>query len=170
MQKLKFDQKIDLLSIDNGTFKYELTGMLDEDACCHLRNRFEFLNVSKVILSASIRKISENGWELTGNLMAQITQNCVVTSKPLKEKLDIGLEERYVLHNEGDSYKTEINVCAPNEEVLESSILNIGEVIAQIIGVEAESFPKVENTPEKHFFGNEDTKENPFAKLAVLKK
>ena len=169
MKQLKFDKDIDLLSIDDGLPNYNLKGMLDERGCYCLENRFEFLKVSKVVMSASIKKTSKYSWELKGNLKAQITQSCVVTGKPVKETLDVRLEERYVLQNEGVSHIAEINVCAPNVEVLVTSKLSIGEVIAQIIGVEAEAFPKIEKTPEIHFFGGKDIPDNPFAKLAVLK-
>ena len=52
----------------------------------------------------------------------------------------------------------------------------IGQILAsrstnaQIIGVEAESFPKLHSTSETHFFESNDKKENPFAMLASLKK
>ena len=170
MQILKFDKNIDLLSIDNGKPRFKLIGILDTDACLQLKNRFNFLNITEVFLSVVIKKSFDDSWELKGNLQAQITQSCVVTGKPVKEILDIELEERYVLQNESVSLIKEINVSAPNTEVLETGMLEIGELIAQIIGVEAESFPKIKNTPETHFFGSQDTKVNPFAKLAVFKK
>ena len=170
MQKMKFDKQIDLLSIDDRFSKLNLIGVLDSNACIKLKNRFNFLELSEVFLSFSFEKISENCWELAGNLKAKITQSCVVTSKPVKEKLDIKLEERYVLQNNNVSKITDIDINGPEVEVLETSMLNVGELVAQIIGVEAESFPKLENTPENHFFGSEETKQNMFAKLAVLKK
>ena len=170
MQKMKFDKQIDLLSIDDRFSKLNLIGVLDSNACVNLKNRFNFLEISEVVLSFSFEKIYENCWELVGNLKAKITHSCVVTSKPVKEKLDIKLEERYVLQNNNVSQITEIDINAPDVEVLETSTLSVGELVAQIIGVEAESFPKLENTPENHFFGSEETKQNMFAKLAVLKK
>ncbi len=170
MQILKFDKNIDLLSINNGNPRFKLIGMLDGDACLQLKNRFNFLNISEVILSVIIIKFFEDSWELTGNLQAQITQSCVVTGKPVKEILDIELEERYVLQNKSVSVINEINVGAPHIEVLETSMLEIGELIAQIIGVEAESFPKIKNAPEAQCFGSQDKKVNPFDKLAVFKK
>ena len=88
----------------------------------------------------------------------------------MKEKLEINLEERYVLQTDCASMIAEIDIGAPNVEVLETNILDINEFIAQIIGVEAESFPKLYSTSETHFFESNDKKENPFAKLASLKK
>ena len=170
MQILKFDENIDLLLIDNNKPRFKLLGILDSDACLQLKNRFNFLNISEVILSVVIIKFFDDSWELTGNLQAQITQSCVVTGKPVKEILDIGLEERYVLQNKSVSLINEIDVGAPHTEVLETSMLDVGELIAQIIGVEAESFPKIKNTPEAQFFGRQDKKVNPFDKLAVFKK
>lgn len=170
MQKVKFDKNIDLLTIDNGTPKVSLKCILTAEDCIYLKNRFNFLHLSEVILLASIRKISVDSWELTGNLIAQVIQSCVVTGEPVKEKLDISLEERYILRNDSMPLITDINVAASDEEVLETSILNIGELVAQIVGLEANPFPKIKNTPECYFFGSEDIKDNPFAKLANLKK
>ena len=57
---------------------------IDTDSCLFLQKRFDFIEVSNVNLSANIKKISEDCWELKGNLVAQITQKCVVTCKPVK--------------------------------------------------------------------------------------
>ena len=170
MQNLTLDKKIDLLGIDSKDPSMTLSGLLDADGCLYVQERFGFINVDGVIIKANIKNISNGCWELLGNLTAQVTQICVVTGQPVKEKLDIILEERYVLQNNGDEYITEIDANAANVEVLETNILEVCELIAQIIGVEADSFPKQKNTPENHFFGNEDSDEHPFAKLASLKK
>ena len=170
MQSLNFFKKIDLLSINRDMPPISLEYMLDIDSCSYLQKRFDFIEVSNVILSANIKKISINCWELEGDLVAQITQKCVVTCKPVKEKLEIKLKERYVLQAECASMIAEIDIGEPNIEVLETNLLDINEFIAQIIGVEAESFPKLYSISETHFFESEDKKENPFAKLASLKK
>ena len=170
MQSLNFFKKIDLLSINRDMPPISLEYMLDIDSCSYLQKRFDLIEVSNVILSANIKKISKNCWELEGDLVAQITQKCVVTCKPVKEKLEINLEERYVLQTDCESMIAEIDIGAPNVEVLETNILDINEFIAQIIGVESESFPKLHSASETHIFESNDKKENPFAKLAFLKK
>ena len=170
MKSLNFYNKIDLLSINRDMPIFSLEYLLDIDSCSYLQKRFDLIEVSNVILSANIKKISKNCWELEGDLVAQITQKCVVTCKPVKEKLEINLKERYVLQAECASMIAEIDVDAPNIEVLETNVLDINEFIAQIIGVEAEPFPKLYSTSETHFFESKDKKENPFAKLASLKK
>ena len=170
MQSLNFCKNIDLLSIDRDMPPFFLELELDVDSCSYLQKRFEFIEVSNVILSANIKKISKDCWELKGNLVAQITQKCVVTCKPVKEKLEINLEERYVLQTNCASMIAEIDIGAPNVEVLETNILDINEFIAQIIGVEAESFPKLHSASDTYFFESKHIKENPFAKLASLKK
>ena len=170
MQSLSLCKNIDLLTVDRDMPPFFLELELDIDSCSYLQKRFDFIEVSNVILSANIKKISKDCWELKGNLVAQITQKCVVTCKPVKEKLEINLEERYVLQNNYASVIAEIDIGAPNVEVLETNILDIKEFIAQIIGVEAESFPKLHSTSELHFFESNDKKDNPFAKLASLKK
>ena len=170
MQSSNFFKTIDLLSINRDMPPISVEYMLDIDGCLYLKKRFDFIEVSNVILSANIKKISKNCWELEGDLVAQITQKCVVTCKPVKEKLEINLKERYVLQAECASMIAEIDIGAPNVEVLETNILDIKEFIAQIIGVEAESFPKLNSTSETQLFDSKNKKENPFAKLASLKK
>ena len=170
MQNLTLDKKIDLYLIELGKPLLTLSGMLDDDGCRFVQERFNFVNVSGVVISADIKKISTDCWELTGRLVARVTQACVATGKPVKEKLDITLEERYVLHNETYRYAAEVDVDAANVEILETNILQVGELIAQTIGVEAASFPKQKNTPEVHVFGSENSDEHPFAKLSSFKK
>ena len=170
MQNLTLDKKIDLLVVESGEPSLTLFGELDDAGCRYVQERFNFINVSGVIINADIKKISKDCWELSGNLFAEVTQVCVVTGQPVQEKLDIILEERYVLPKNRDEYNTEIDVNSVNVEVLETNILEVGELIAQIIGVEADSFPKQKNTPGSQIFGNEDRNEHPFAKLASLKK
>ena len=170
MQSINFCRNINLLSINRDMPPFSLEYLLDIDSCLYLQKRFDFIEVSNVNLSANIKKISEDCWELKGKLVAQITQKCVVTCKPVKEKLEINLEERYVLQTDCTSMIAEIDICAPNVEVLETNILDINEFIAQIIGVEAESFPKLHSASDTYFFESKHIKENPFAKLASLKK
>ena len=170
MQVFTLDKKIDLNLINRGNPLLTLSGTLDDDSCRFVKERFNFVDVSSVVISAHIKKISKDCWELTGRLVAQVTQPCVATGQPLKEKLDITLEERYVLHNEIHRCVAEIDVDAANVEVLETNILQVGELIAQTIGIEADSFPKQKNTPEVHVFGSDNKDEHPFAKLSTLKK
>ena len=170
MQNLTLDKNIDLYLIDRGSPLTTLSGTLDDDGCRFIQERFNFFDVSGVTISANIKKISKDCWELTGTLIAQVTQACVATGQPVKEKLDIRLEERYVLQNEQEGHIAEIDVDAANVEVLETNILQVGELIAQTIGVGADSFPKQKNTPEVHVFGSDNKDEHPFAKLSSLKK
>ena len=170
MQRLTLDKKIDLYLINRGDPSLTLSGTLDDDGCRFVKERFNFVDVSNVVMSAHIKKISKDCWELTGRLIAQVTQACIATGQPVKEKLDITLEERYVLHNEIHRCVAEIDVDAANVEVLGTNILQVGELIAQIIGIEADSFPKQKNTPKIHFFGSDNNVEHPFAKLSSLKK
>ncbi|MBT5798963.1 DUF177 domain-containing protein [Alphaproteobacteria bacterium] len=169
MQKLTLDNKIDLLSISRGTKKMSFSGHLDEKGCDYIKDRFDFLALDNVILSSHIKKITKDCWELKGNLSADIIQKCVVTGEPVKEKLAIMLEERYVLQNEDNEQITEIDADAVNVELLDSHMFDVGEFLSQVIGVESESFPKQEITPEVQSFGVEDN-DHPFAKLAILKK
>ena len=99
MQIFTLDKKIDLYLINRGNPLLTLSGTLDDDSCRFVQERFNFINVSGVAISAHIKKISKDCWEVTGRLVAQVTQACVATGQPVKEKLDITLEERYVLHN-----------------------------------------------------------------------
>jgi len=170
MQNLTLDKKIDLYLIDRDKPLTTLSGKLDDDGCRFVQERFNFVDISGVTISADIKKISKDCWELTGRLVAQVTQACVATGQPVKEKLDITLEERYVLQNEQDGHIAEIDLNAANVEFLETNILQVGELIAQTIGVEADSFPKQKNTPEVHVFGSDNKDEHPFAKLSSLKK
>ena len=170
MQNLTLDRKIDLYLIGRGKHLTNLSGTLDDDGCQLVKERFGFVAVGDVTLLAVIKQISKDCWELKGRLVAQVTQICVATGQPVKEKLDITLEERYVLQNEQIGHIAEIDVNAANVEVLETNILQVGELIAQTIGIEADSFPKQKNTPEVHVFGSDNKDEHPFAKLSTLKK
>ena len=170
MENLTLNKSINLYFIDRGNPLTNLSGKLDDEGCRFVQERFNFLEVSGVTLSVDIKKISRDCWQLNGRLVAQVTQACVTTGQPVKEKLDIKLEERYVLQSEQDRHIAEIDIYAANVEVLETNILQVGELIAQIIGVEADSFPKQKDRPEVYVFGRENRNEHPFAKLSSLKK
>ena len=62
----------------------------------------------------------------------------------------------------------EIDIGLPNVKC-ETNKLDINEFIAQIIGLEAESYPKLHSASDTYFFESKHIKENPFAKLASLK-
>ena len=56
MQSLNFCKNIDLLSIDRDMPPFFLELELDIDSCSYLQKRFDFIEVSNVILSANIKK------------------------------------------------------------------------------------------------------------------
>lgn len=142
-------------------------GACSEAECQSLAERFAFLSVQSVEFHVKIKLISKDCFEVSGPIIARITQACVVTSAPIKETIESHIYERFVVNIEEND---EIDVQDSSVEPMIDGQIPLQEAIYQFVGVEANPYPRAKNAPKSHEFGPKIEKENPFSKLKELKK
>ena len=131
-----------------------------------LMSRFDFVSIENLCAEVTIRKVARDCWDVVGNLSAQVVQRCVITEGPVPELVDFTIEERYVREAEDlDGVEVELNGAEP----LVGGEIDIGEMVAQTLGIAVTPWPKSPVYAE-NLIKEKTTDEHPFAELAALRK
>lgn len=131
-----------------------------------LAERFDFLSVSEVSGSVTVKLCATLCWELTAKVKARIEQACVVSGEPVVTCLSFDVLERFVSESEEIE---EIDSTGVDVERLQDGHIPIGDAISQAIAICAPAYPRSKTAPilEEPEVSREN---NPFAKLSELKK
>ena len=131
-----------------------------------LKTRFEFIDVLSLSAELFICKTARDCWRVNGQLIGVVVLACRSTGTPIRETVDFMIEERYV---RSVSSHEEVEVYMDVAEPLENEAINIGELLAQSLGVAVTPWPRVNEAPETYTSGD-GLPDHPFAKLAALKR
>ncbi len=133
----------------------------------------DILDCARLTANYRIRPTGGGRYHLEGPLVAEITQACVVSLKPVASTLRLPLDVDFC--NEMPSPETspdsEAEVSAlPDVALIENGRLDVGAVIFDVLSAGLDPFPRAEGAS----FGWTDPKEpgakpNPFAVLESLK-
>ena len=154
--------KVDRLHADRET-RYQF--LASEAECDELAHRFGFVAVSALSADLYIVKSARDCWDVRGRLSASVVQACGVTDDPVAETVDFLIEERYVRSTVNPA---EVEVRLDDAEPLQGGAIGIGEMLAQLLGLAATSWPRAPHAPDKLSAG-ESLSDHPFAGLAALK-
>ena len=134
-----------------------------------LAERFGWLEVRNLEASLEVRPVAGRAFEITGEIGAVVVQRCRVTGNPVPESVDIEVRERFVAAPAVDGV-AEIDPMAVSVEVIEEDAIPVGEMVAQLVGLEADAWPR---DPEAVGFAATSRLPDPghpFASLAEWKK
>ena len=131
-----------------------------------LASRFDFVSIEEMFAEVTIQKVACDCWDVAGTLTAKVVQRCVITSHHVPELVDFIIEERYV-RDVVDTGSVEVDLIGT--EPLVGGAIDIGEIVAQSLGIAVAPWPKSSTSVESPI--EEDvSEEHPFAGLAVLRK
>ncbi len=128
--------------------------------------RFDFISIDDMDAVVSIQKVAHDCWDVAGTLSANVIQRCVITDIHVPELVDFTIEERYVRSVENNNG---IEVDLNGAEPLVGGAIDIGEMVAQTLGVAVTPWPKLLASADS-LFQEDALEEHPFAGLAALKK
>ena len=130
-----------------------------------LLTRFDYIAVDDLVAELEIRKVARDCWDVRGKLTANVVQSCVVTGKPLPERVDFTLEERYVRMDD-DSSSVEVDL--DGVEPLKNGFIDLGEMVIQSLALAVTAWPRATDAAE--YVESEPVKsDHPFASLAAIK-
>ncbi|MDB2390073.1 DUF177 domain-containing protein [Alphaproteobacteria bacterium] len=130
-----------------------------------LLTRFDYIAVDDLVAELEIRKVARDCWDVRGKLTANVVQSCVVTGKPLPERVDFTLEERYVRMDD-DSSSVEVDL--DGVEPLKNGFIDLGEMVIQSLTLAVTAWPRATDATE--YVESEPVKsDHPFASLAAIK-
>ncbi|WPZ33265.1 DUF177 domain-containing protein [Thalassobaculum sp. OXR-137] len=148
-----------------------------------LARRFGLIELTAFSAEATLRRRRDTGWiELKGRLKASVVQECVVTLEPVPAEVEEEIDELFDDSREVDGFEVELDPVAEDPEPLEGEVLDVGEVIAQILSLALDPYPRAPGVPPVGEPLAEDGAEDgageaaedeapasPFAALAALK-
>ena len=156
-----------------GGKPHRLTLEANDEARAIIAERFSWRELSSLKAELTLKKIATGAYQVSGHIDAHIIQTCRLTGQAVPEALAITVDERFMEAPQTHD-ATEIDPLATSVDTLEGNALPIGEMIAQLTGLEASLWPQIENAQNEMSAKEEtlsaDDKIKPFASLAELKK
>ena len=154
---------VDTLSPDSVNFYKLSTRSSDLIA---LTERFGWVSVDHLESELCIRNVARDCWDVTGYIVGQIVQSCIVTGVPVPEHIDFQIEERYVRTAEQVDL---VEVDQDGVEPTKNGAIDIGELAVQSLCLAVTAWPRVEDAPDGYSVGEQDLN-HPFSVLSSLKR
>lgn len=141
----------------------------DRQACEELAERFGWLEVCSLRAELRLKSVARTAYQVSGKIEAAIIQACRLSGNPVPEALLIKVDERFTDLDQ-DKGDTEIDPMAVSVEALENGEIPLGEMVAQLVGLEATPWPRDPGVADETVLPAGKDPDHPFASLAQMKK
>jgi uncharacterized metal-binding protein YceD (DUF177 family) len=168
----EFSRPLVVETVKIGKSDQKLSATPDE--CARLAERFELLaldHLSAVIHLGRKGQGSSTRVSVSGHLKAQVTQACVITLDPVRSDIEVNFDTVFDSSTEDELQDNDVDLEFNNlAEPIVDGTIDLGELIAQILAVELDPFPKKESADSSEMtLESADSSTNPFAVLEKLK-
>lgn len=133
-----------------------------------LAERFGLLNLSQLTAQLTVTPSGKNdGFNVTGKIHAEVTQQCVISLEPITATLDREVDVFFLASPESEEVETvDLTHVEEDFEPIEDGLLDLGEMVSQHLFLTLDPYPKKPGLkPLKVLYGEEEQTANPFAKL-----
>ena len=154
---------VDTLRPDSNNF-YKLSTVSSD--LLALTERFDWVSVDHLECELCIRVVTRDCWDVIGHIVGRISQSCIVTGALIAENIDFQIEERYV---RTAKHTDQVKVSLDAVEPIKNGSIDIGELAVQSLFLAATAWPRVDEAPECHSVGEQESS-HPFAALSALKR
>lgn len=162
-----------------------LTISPDEEEKVHLARRLEIEKLKSVTAKLILKRLNRRVVKVKGEFVANVVQNCVVTLKPITNKIEDSFEAWYADPDQavsfararherdkdrGEEERPMLEESEDPEPIVDGRI-NLGELVTQYLSLSIDPYPHSEEA-RKVLEDNNDkppARENPFAALKALK-
>lgn len=113
-----------------------------DDERQRLAERFGLAALSKLEAKLDVHNASGRTVAVTGRIVADVVQTCVVSLEPVPAHIDHGID---VLYAAAEQFETEAGQLGPDEQEMEPIIdgaIDLGELVAQHLGVALNPYPR----------------------------
>jgi uncharacterized metal-binding protein YceD (DUF177 family) len=108
-----------------------------------LARRFGIIAVSELEASVALHPGPAGTWRVDGRLHATVVQACGVTLEPVEQRIDEPFDLRFAAAAEEVDHDTgELVVDADAPEPLAGDSLDLGEIVADQLGLAIDPFPR----------------------------
>jgi hypothetical protein len=168
--KVEFSRPVDLTRLGDTEAVHEIEAAGPELSA--LADRLDLIALRALRATVRLRRIRGGAaLQLSGRLSADVTQACVVTLDPV----DSHVEEEFAVIYADDPPFDESSLGADGDvewpEPMPDGTLDVGEAVAQQLSLALDPYPRAPGAAlESEWAGNGGRGENPFARLAQLRK
>lgn len=174
----EFSRPVAVDSLPMAEAIHELTARPEEREA--LAQRFDLISLDELSAVVRLKRIAGGRMiRLRGALQAKLVQRCVVTLEPVPEEVQDSFEMIYAPQSEiatdPSDLALNLDMDDPPEPISDGHI-DLGEAVAEHLALAMDPFPRkagAEFVAHKEFDEGEpepETRPNPFAKLASLKR
>ncbi len=172
----EFSRLVDVRSIPAGGQRETIAATRSE--CQALAKRMMLPAIHALKARLDIRPW-KGGWRVTGELKADIEQECVRTLENFPVQLKAPVERTYLPSGQAPSQQPQdepIDPLAADEpDILQGFELDIGELVAETLALSLDPWPKKPGTSHVDYHTgaaeeHEPPRKKPFAALQALKK
>jgi uncharacterized metal-binding protein YceD (DUF177 family) len=108
-----------------------------------LARRFGIIAVSELMANVALHAGPAGTWRVDGRLHATVVQACGVTLEPVEQTIDEPFDVRFAAEAEELDHDTgELVVDADAPEPLTGDSLDLGEIVADHLGLAIDPFPR----------------------------
>ena len=169
----EFSRPLVVANLDEET---ETTFEANAEERSALARRLEFLQLD--VLRADVRIVREIGAmvQVTGRVVADLTQACVVTLEPVSSHLEFDVEVRFAPAELVAEMVADEEISFEEEdppEVIVDGVIDLGEALAEQLALEIDPFPRAAGAEFPGYSSGsagENRSASPFAVLEELVK
>lgn len=162
---VEFARPVELSRLSHGEQRFEIAANAAERTA--LATRFGLAGLDKLEAKVRLGRIAGGLVRLEAELAADVTQTCVVTLEPVRNRI---AESFTVLYGEGaEAREVTLDGEAETIEPIVGGVIDIGEAVAQQLSLALDPFPHAPGAATVRLpAGSEVGAESPFKVLARL--
>jgi uncharacterized metal-binding protein YceD (DUF177 family) len=145
--EIEFTHPIRMDGIGSKTVTVTLSP--NDAARAALAERLDLVALPSLSAKVSVRRRNDSGWvEVSGTLVADVVQDCVVTLEPVPARVEVEIAEMFVeADSEDDVFKgstgaVELDPIADMPEPVEGDTLDLAEIVAQSLSLSLDPYPR----------------------------
>jgi len=139
-----------------------------------LARRFGLISIDRLSASIELRRKAGDAIALSGHLIADVVQSCVITLAPLQAHFEADFATSYSSAGSEEAHVDLDPVADDGPEPLIGGEIDLGEAVAQELAVTLDPYPRAPGAvlPPGKFaaLGDRNERKRPFSGLAALKK
>jgi hypothetical protein len=143
-----------------------------EAECATVADALQLLKLASLVTRYRIKSAPGGGYRLSGKVIADVEQACVVTLDPVASKVEAPFDVEFRPRVETADNDEDASVLSgPDIDVLDRGIIPVGRIVFETVSASLDPYPR---RPDAEFnwrdpHTNEPEKASPFAALSKLR-
>lgn len=158
-----------LVALDERQGQRRFTVEATPGECAAIARRLALLELRRLVAKGVLRPGAGGRWTLSGRLVAEVTQACVVTLEPVPATVEDAFEISFVPMDEREDDEVDLT-DADAEPLPAGGVLDVGEIVTQQLSLALDPFPRAPGVgPSDHIEAADEgpARAAPFADLST---